>query len=60
MLFMQKFIVRVHAFIYTIGDKVAALILNLKKKFKSTFSDQLSSGTFIDIKRGYYVVEYVT
>lgn len=28
MLFMQKFIVRVHAFIYTIGDKVAALILN--------------------------------
>lgn len=59
MLFMQKCIVRVHAFIYTIGDKVAALILNLKK-IKSTFSDQLSSGTFIDIKRGYYVVEYVT
>lgn len=57
---MQKFIVRVHAFIYTIGDKVAALILNLKKIIKSTFSDKLSSGTFIDIKRGYYVVEYVT
>lgn len=32
----------------------------LKKKIKSTFSDKLSSGTFIDIKRGYYVVEYVT
>lgn len=31
-----------------------------KKKIKSTFSDKLSSGTFIDIKRGYYVVEYVT
>lgn len=60
MLFMQKFIVRVHAFIYTIGDQVAALILNKKKKIKSTFSDKLSSGTFIDIKRGYYVVEYVT
>lgn len=37
MLFMQKFIVRVHAFIYTIGDKVAALILNLKKKLNPHF-----------------------
>lgn len=37
MLFMQKFIVRVHAFIYTIGDQVAALILNLKKKLNPHF-----------------------
>lgn len=34
---MQKFIVRVHAFIYTIGDKVAALILNFKKKLNPNF-----------------------
>lgn len=57
---MQKFIVRVHAFIYTIGDKIAASPDFELKKIKSKFSDKQSSGTFIDTKRGYYVVEYVT
>lgn len=57
---MQKFIVRVHAFIYTIGDKIAASPDFELKKMKSKFFDKQSSGTFIDIKRGYYVVEYVT
>lgn len=49
----------VYVFIYIIGDKVVVLILNLKKIIKFIFFDKLSSGIFIDIKRGYYVVEYV-